>query len=148
MTNPAYKARAWRLAAAPLVCLCSLACSGKQEELNPVKGKVVFRDELLKGALVTFHRKGSTDLNAHAITGYTNELGEFTLKTGEKEGAPAGDYVITIICSEVKSLGTGLSLGGQDSVDRLKGVYAEVEKSTIFVTVKKGENVLPPFDLK
>ena len=42
----------------------------------------------------------------------------------------------------------GLSTGGVEAVDKLKGQYANRENSTITVEIKKGENQLQPFDLK
>jgi hypothetical protein len=125
--------------------LCS--CSGG-DSLNPVSGKVLHQKQPLPGALVTFHPKNSA-LNAPRPTGLTKEDGSFTLTTGDKEGAPAGDYTITIICSEIpKKESKVFMTGGVDTVDRLKGTYANMAESKIHVTVKSGDNLLEPFDLK
>jgi hypothetical protein len=136
-----------RLAALGL-CLCGLSCSG-QVSLNPVQGKVLFKQEPLKGALVTFHPKGSDELTALRPTGLTKDDGSFTLTTGQQDGAPAGEYVITIICSEVVvPKGKEISTGGLETQDRLKGAYADRNNSKITATVKSGKNQLEPFDLK
>jgi hypothetical protein len=126
-----------------------LACSGSTEKLNPIQGKVLFKNQPLKGALVTFHPKGADDPKKERPTGLTREDGTFTVTTGQKEGAPAGQYVITIICSEVpETASKGISTGGVEAQDRLQGAYAMREKSTIQVEIKKGINELTPFELK
>src|SRR5262249_10851529 len=96
--RPSFFAARWPLLAM-LLGLCSLACSGS-DGLNPVLGKVLYKDQPVKGLLVTFHPKGKADLTTHLPVGLTKEDGTFTLTTGQKEGAPAGEYVVTVIWSE------------------------------------------------
>jgi hypothetical protein len=128
--------------------LCGLSCA-KRDELNPVQGKVLYKGQPLKGALVTFHAKGADELTTIRPVGLTKDDGAFTLMSGEKNGAPAGDYVITIICSEMpKTSGKAISTGGIDTQDRLQGAYAERAASKITATIKAGPNQLEPFDLK
>jgi hypothetical protein len=133
-----------------LVTLCGVACSGSQS-LNPVTGKVIHKNQPLAGALVTFHPKGSKDLKVERPTALTKEDGTFTVKTGQKDGAPAGDYLVTIICSVPvnKKAGKAISLGSDDdAADVLQGAYANVDTSKFPVTIKSGPNELQPFDLK
>src|SRR5262249_38205865 len=102
------------------VSLCGLSCSGSK--LNSVKGKVLYKNEPLSGALVTSHPKGTDDLKVVRPTALKKEDGTFTVMTGEKEGAAAGDYVITIICSEVVQPPKGtISTAPPEGKDRLKG---------------------------
>jgi hypothetical protein len=130
--------------------LCGLSCSGSDRaELNPVQGKVLHKNQPLRGALVTFHPKDGKDLTVTPPTGLTGEDGTFSLTTGQKAGAPAGEYVVTVICSEVPAgAKKGISTGGAETQDRLQGAYADRATSKIPVTVKKGVNQLEPFDLK
>jgi hypothetical protein len=129
--------------------LGGLSCSKSTESLNPVEGKVLFKNQPLAGALVTFHPKGKTDMTTIPSVGLTKEDGTFTVTTGEKAGAPAGEYVVTIICSEpVKSKPGVISTGPVETQDRLQGAYAERETSKITVEIKKGTNQLEAFDLK
>src|SRR5262245_56950643 len=135
-----------------LVAFSGVACSGSGSGgQNPVQGKVLYRNQPLSGALVTFHTSDSDALGVVRPTGLTKEDGTFTLTTGDKAGALAGNYVVTIICTETsqsakkKALSTG---DDTEIVDRLRGVYAERSASRIKVEVKKGENKLEPFDLK
>jgi hypothetical protein len=131
-----------------LPALFCLSCSAGGGGLNPVHGKVFYKNQPLKGALVTFHPKGPTDLNTVRPVGLTGEDGTFSLTTGQKEGAPAGEYVVTLICSEeVKPKGKKLTLERPDTRDRFGGTYAKQETSKIKVEIKKGVNQLEPFNL-
>jgi hypothetical protein len=110
---------------------------------------VIHQDQPLAGALVAFHPEGPADIKVENPVGFTKEDGTFQLTTGQEDGARAGRYKVTIICSEVpKTAKKGISTGGVESVDRLKGAYAEVEKSQIEVEIKPGTNQLEPFQLK
>lgn len=131
-----------------IVGFISLSCSSPAA-LNPVRGKVVHKGQPLAGALVTFHSKEKVDVNTIPSIGFTKEDGTFSLTTGDKEGAPAGEYIITIICSETVPAKKGvISTGPPDTLDRLSGAYSDKDASKIVVTVKPGENQLEPFDLK
>ncbi len=126
-----------------------LSCSSSGETYHPVQGKVIYKDEPLGGALVTFHPQGKTDLKTMVSTGLTHDDGTFTVETGGKPGMPAGNYIVTIICSEtVKSKPGVITTGPPDTKDKLGGLYADKDKSTIKVTIKAGENQLEPFHLK
>jgi len=133
-----------------LVALCGLSCSGTAQ-LNPVSGKVVFKEQPLAGALVTLHPKGSTDVKADRPVGRTKEDGTFTVMTGQQEGAPAGEYAVTIICPQPvnKKASKQMSLGSEEeTVDALRGAYSDPNNSKLSVTIKSGPNQLEPFNLK
>jgi len=135
---------------AGLFAFCGLACSGSGS-LNPVTGKVIYKDQPLAGALVTFHLKGSKDIKAVPPTALTKDDGSFTVKTGPSEGAPAGEYIVTIICSAPvnKKTSKKITLGAdEETADVLQGAYADADKSKLLVTIKSGPNQLDPFDLK
>lgn len=130
-----------------LVCLLNISCSS--EKYYPVKGKVLLNDQPLANATVAFHPKGANDLKTTTSTGVTKEDGTFTLTTGGKEGAPAGEYIVTIICSETVGVKKGeIATGPPETVDKLKGMYSDKSKSKITVTITAGENNLEPFKLK
>ena len=106
-----------------LFALCGLACSGSAT-LNPVQGKVTYKNQPLAGALVSFHPKGSTDMKAERPTALTKEDGTFSVTTGQKDGAPAGEYMVTIICSVpvIKKAGKSKRLGAdEETADVLNG---------------------------
>lgn len=131
-----------------VLCLVQLSCSSKPG-LNSVHGKVLYQNQPLGGALVSFHPDDPSDVSLETPVGLTKPDGTFQLATGKDDGAPEGHYTVTIICSEVpKTAQKGFSTGGVESVDRLKGAYANREASKIKVEIKSGANQLEPFDLK
>jgi hypothetical protein len=141
------------LAKWPLPCLilvCCASCSSG-DKLNTVQGQVLYKDQPLKGVLVTFHPKGVSDVTIHRPVGLTKEDGTFTLTTGEIEGAPAGEYVVTMICPEEvtpKEKPKGFTLIAPETEDRFKGAYADLATSKITAKVTEGVNQLEPFRLK
>jgi hypothetical protein len=139
----------WRWLAL-LPALGCLACSGNGEALNPVRGKVTYKNQPARGVLVTFHPEGGDKVTAVRPTGTTGEDGTFTLTSGSKEGAPAGSYVVTFVWPEevkAKSSKGKISLEPPDSRDRLQGAYANLAKG-LKIQIKSGPNQLEPFDLK
>lgn len=132
-----------------LSALFCLSCSGGGG-LNPVQGKVLYKNQPIQGALVSFHPKGPSDLTTHRSVGATREDGSFTLTTGQSEGAPAGEYVVTVIWSaEVAPKNPKvISTAPPETFDRLGGAYSNPATSTIKVEIKKGVNQLEPFHLK
>jgi hypothetical protein len=99
--------------------------------------------------VVTFHPKGADEVTAVRPVGRTGDDGRFTLMTGPKEGAPAGSYVVTVICPEEAPRDKKrISTEGPDTRDMFQGAYANRATSRIEVEIKKGANQLDPFDLK
>jgi len=138
----------WPFVLLIVLCLVQLSCSSKSG-LNPVQGKVLYQNQPLGGALVSFHSDGPADIKVEPTVGFTKEDGTFQLTTGKEDGAPAGHYTVTIMCSEIpKTTQKGFSTGGVESVDRLKGAYANLGTSKLKVEIKPGSNRLEPFDLK
>jgi len=133
-----------------LAALACASCSGGGSALNPVRGQVLYKGQPLKGAVVTFHPKaGGKSFTTLLPVGMTGEDGSFTLATGDKEGAPAGEYVVTLICPEDVAVPKGKILTAPpESRDRLQGAYASRETSTLQRQVKAGSNQLEPLSLK
>jgi hypothetical protein len=129
-----------------LPALGCLSCSGSAA-LNPVQGTVLYKNQPLAGALVTFHPKGATGVATILPVGMTKEDGTFTLTTGQTDGAPAGEYVVTLICSEVVK-SKRISTEQPETQDRFRGAYANAATSQIQVEIKNGPNQLAPFNLK
>lgn len=140
--------RCSRLVWIGVAAISCASCTKTAETFNPVQGKVLFKGEPLGGALVSFHPEGETKLDRP--TGFTKPDGTFNLTTGQVEGALAGKYKVTLICSQIPEAakGGGLSTGGLETEDSLQGAYANVDASQITVTIKNGPNQLEPFDLK
>ena len=130
--------------------LLGLACAGcgNSNGLNPVYGKVLYKNEPAVGANVYFHRQGSKDaLHEQIPMGVIQEDGTFRLSGPEGQGAPAGEYVVLIEWKE----GAGKERGrspGLNAPDRLKGRYRNLRKPLLHAEVKPGTNQLSTFELK
>jgi hypothetical protein len=132
-----------------LPALACAACSSK-DTLHEVHGTVLAKKAPAKGVTVTFHPKGKSDINIVRPVGFTDESGRFTLTTGERPGAVAGEYIVTFIWPEEavkpnKSFSTEAPDTGRD---RLDGAYANPQKSSFHVQIKGGKNDLEPFHLQ
>ena len=129
-----------------LILLLLAGCGGGG--LNPVQGKVMSRNEPIEGALVTFHPVGADPITAVRPVGLTRKDGTFTLTTGPQEGAPAGEYVVTVIWpTTAPKKDNAIAAAEPDSRDRFDGAYADPKKSKMQVEIKKGTNQLEPFHL-
>jgi hypothetical protein len=131
-----------------LLCplICCISCSGTS--LYPVHGKLLHKGKPVGGATLVFHPK-TGDANAFPPTASTEDDGTFTVTTQTQQGAPAGEYVVTVTCmEEVKTKEKKFDMGAKpEYVDRFKGAYAKAANSTIKVEIKKGQQELDPINL-
>jgi hypothetical protein len=125
-----------------VVLLCPACSSG----LNKVRGKVLYDGQPIKGATVALHPKNQTQANAFHPTGVTGEDGVFILSTQNDAGAEAGEYRVTVVwydeSAELADKSTQRMGGMPDRPDRLKGRYADPEKSGLTAVIKPGDNDL------
>ena len=125
------------------VCLAGVSCSDRYNGRPPYSASGIVRvnGEPAGGATVVFYHVddwGPRTIVPQAVTGPD---GRFVLTTYEAEdGAPAGDYRVTIEwpAYRLKKVGP----------DKLGGKFAKPETSGLTARVAKGTNELPPFDLK
>ncbi|HEV3447949.1 MAG TPA: carboxypeptidase-like regulatory domain-containing protein [Gemmataceae bacterium] len=146
--SPLAPGRLWLLLAGAFCC-CS--CAGGGPTLYPVEGKILLKGQPLAGATVTFWPKQGDQAKMTPSTGNTDEEGNFKLETGNRIGAPPGDYDVTVIQSRQvpsKNNKGGMSIDPVQTEDALHGAYAKRTKSQLTATIKAGESQLPPFDLK
>jgi hypothetical protein len=125
-----------------------ISCSGGPK-LYPVHGKLLQNNQPVAGVLLTFHPKDAT-VYSTLPTGLTDDDGTFIVETGANEGAPAGEYVVTMIAPQVvKETGKQKITMGKhaETADRFKGAYASEASSKLRVEIKKGDNNLEPFSL-
>ena len=142
--------RALRFAVVASILVCTACSSGPT--LHPVKGKVLFKGKEVAGATVTFHPKEGDPIKTPRSVGLTAEDGTFKVMTQKKAGAPAGDYMVTLIWTkEVPSnkkkgeINMNMTV---ETYDVFVGAYEDLRKSKIEVAVKAGENNLEPFRLE
>jgi hypothetical protein len=128
------------------IILVGGGCGGGDEgpAIYPVSGKILVDGKPAAKALVTFHPASGSPGKAIPFA-ETDAEGTFRPSSRmSHDGAPAGDYILTILWPEVR-VDHGEEVSGPD---RLGGRYGNPRGSGLKVTIKEGENSLPPFDLK
>lgn len=134
----------WILTAAVLVAIGGVlfanalmarpACS-----VHPAVGVARVGKTPLVGAQIRLHPRGMTLPDEATPSATVQADGTFALTTFTKgDGAPAGDYVVTVQWFRVAKDG---SVGGNSLPKR----YASPTTSPLSVTIREGKNDLPPF---
>ncbi len=133
-------------------------CGGStdgQVPVHPATGRVLVEGKPFAGARVALRPAGGDRAGVSLVPiGTTDDEGNFRLSTAVDQGrladgAPAGDYLVTISPparpDSARFLG-GPAVKAPDAA--LPRAYADPETSGLKVTIKAGENALGPFDLK
>lgn len=123
-------------------------CKAGRKPVYSVHGKVLDKNNKpAVGALVMFHPVPNDDPQANKPNATVGEDGSFALQTYEKEdGAPAGDYVITLEWRAQNVASFGPNKLGED---QLRGRYGDPKVSNIKFTVEKmGANEVPTITLE
>ena len=131
-------------------------------EVAPVSGRVESQGQGVPRATVIFHPTGNAAEGAKRLRpfGYADDAGNFKMKTYvTDDGAPPGEYQVTIIAASAPSANSGPSKDGPavESTPTTAGPkippavsakYANVETSGITVEIKEQDNQLEPFQLQ
>lgn len=118
--------------------------SGLKVPVFPVKGKVTFEGEPASGAFVVFHPKtppkpGDTPSSPRATV---QPDGTFVLTTAtEGDGAPAGEYAVTVQWMKPVKQGKDL-VQGPNVVPKS---YTEASSTPLGATVCESDNALETF---
>jgi hypothetical protein len=120
--------------------------------IYPVSGELTINGAPAKGCVVTFVPVDPALQGVVLPTGKVNESGKFELTTYETgDGAPAGDYGVTLLWEATKWGGRDPDRGVDPVVtvkpDRLMDKYASPEQSKLTAKVVAGKNALEPFRL-
>jgi hypothetical protein len=122
---------------------------GTKLAVFPVKGKLMMDGKPMVLAAIIFNPvtkfpKGSAQLQPRATA---DENGDFTVSTyGNGDGAPAGDYKITISWKGAEAV--GLTDGGRGELEeKAPEAYQTARTSKIRIKVKEEPNTLPTWDL-
>jgi hypothetical protein len=136
----------WALLLVPL-----LGCGGRgPKPVYPVTGEVFYQGkEPCAGALVVLHPAGAaTAVDRPNAT--VREDGTFRLSTfAEGDGAPAGEYGVTIVWPRrAAAKGFGDLAQRRAVPDRLGGRYADPKNPRLKARVEKKPTALPRFNVE
>lgn len=109
----------------------------------PVTGKVLVDGQPAVRASIAFHPLApSADGKSYGASTFTDDQGAFRLTTFEAgDGAPPGDYRVTIVANFAVQDGQDVPVP-----DLLGGRYSDAAASELKVTVREGDNAIPPFE--
>ena len=124
-----------------------------EEELHPVSGQVLYQGKPTSNATVVLHRTQAApavETNSGEVIvapnpqGTCDKTGKFQLYTyAFGDGAPVGDYIVTVSWQDPEGRGR------EDNYpELLPKRYQSSKMSGLKAQLNKGENVLPPFELK
>jgi hypothetical protein len=129
-----------------MIALTSLGCGEAQSErapLHSVQGTITFKGRPIPGAFVTFHPKTPREHVPTPRASVTN-AGSFALSTFDGgDGAPEGEYVVTVQWYKPVRRG-GDIVAGPNVLPRK---YAAASTSDLNVRIASGDNQLPPIRL-
>lgn len=140
--------------AAVLLCLALLSgCEGPAYEsipTHPASGRITVNGVPAEGAVVRLYPATPQPGAKYPLmpSGRADGEGVYRLTTYEGEdGAPAGDYVVTVEWPDPDWRPPG---GGMPPPppDRLKGRFADPKRSAIRTTVVEGDNQIEPIVLE
>jgi hypothetical protein len=136
----------WTLAAVGLLSIGFAGCTNAPPDFQPtpVSGKVLHKGQPLAEATVTFHPMGGLP-PSNPLNAITDEDGRFRMTfRQENDGVPPGEYAVTIVLRARRQDGDDQVRNGKNL---LPPRYADPDTSGLLVTVRPGENNLPPFQL-
>lgn len=138
----------WGVMTATAVALagCSDGASSKEAPVFPVKGTVRFEGEPAAGAFVVFHARSPARPGEQPVrpTAQVQPDGTFELTTtSQADGAPAGDYAVTVRWTKLIKQG-GDTIAGPDAIPP---IYARPDTTPLKVTVRDAPNELEPFKI-
>lgn len=143
----------------------TIGCSEKYPRLAvvPVTGTVLFKGKPPVGAQILLVPVNDASPEGVKPRGVVGPDGTFTLATypnaeGKPDGAPPGEYLVSLVWFGQPELKTGKAVNADDDLpvgppggiqpDRFGGKYSNPQKSNIRVTIKDGETKLDPIELK
>ena len=131
--------------ASSVACILAAGCSrSSHERVYPVHGQVLLNGKPLPQAIVTFHQQSGSD--SALPSAQTDAEGRFALTSFEPgDGAPEGEYAISLVCFRTREIRKG-----DDDTARniVPARYANAGTSKLSAKIVKGDNQLPPFELK
>lgn len=123
-----------------------VGCSeSDQPSRYPVRGQVFYGDQPLADAIVRFHPKAAPAKDLPKPMGIADATGNFQLTTlTSGDGAPTGDYTITVELRQERLSGEELT---RDGPNLLPAIYSKPETSPLTYSVTSGTNEVPPIKI-
>ena len=136
----------WMLATLVGAAALLAGCGGEQRLVCvPVQGQMLYNEQPLAEAMVVFHPLGDQLKTAPKPQAQTDSEGKFQLTTlGLNDGAPWGEYAITVELRELIQVGEEATRNGRNL---LPAQYAKPESTPLRYTVVRGNNEIPPLRL-
>lgn len=114
-----------------------------QVEVFPAKGSITFQGKPIPGAIITLHPATPIE-NVPQPRANVDKDGTFTVKTyAGKEGAPEGDYKVTVLW--YKPIYNGPDFTSGPNVIPQK--YTQVDTTDIQIKIAAGQNDIPTIQL-
>lgn len=127
--------------------LLALGCGKAQPErlpTFPVQGSITFKGQPIVGAVVALHPKNAPADKAISPHGNVTADGSFDITTYSRaDGAPEGDYVVTVFWYKPVKKGADTVAGP----NVIPNKYTSPETSDLIVKVAAGPNTLEPIRL-
>lgn len=135
------------LVAVLLLASLMMGCSGSQSPAcYPVGGQVLWGDQPLAEAMIVLHLRSERPPGVPQPIAWTDAEGHFVVTTfSPGDGAPSGDYAITIERRRLREVGDELT---RDGPNELPLPYARPETSGFQVTVGRESVTIPPLRIQ
>ncbi|MBM3995038.1 MAG: DUF4198 domain-containing protein [Planctomycetes bacterium] len=122
-----------------------VGCSPAGVPTHPVHGEIYYRGRPVAEAIVVFHPLGDNPATAIKPMAHTDAQGRFTLTTlTPGDGAPPGDYAITVELREAVLVGEEKTRTGQSLLAKR---YSSPDKSPLRFRVMPGDNTVPRIEV-
>lgn len=123
------------------LCLAGIpGCGAEPQKVHEVVGRLRVGDQPAGNASIAFHPIDPV-LSRVCPVGVTGADGAFRLTSYRYgDGAPAGEYIVTIIWPDETKPVDECECPRPDEHDRLRGTYASRESSSIHATIVPGTN--------
>jgi len=125
---------------------CGSAVDPDRVPVFPATGQITFPGKSLSGAFVVLYPQGAKASSELRPRGNVTEDGKFSLSTYEtNDGAPAGEYKVTVVCRSLVKRPGGDIVAGPNVLPKQ---YSKPDSSPVVVRIAEGDNFLPPIKLK
>ncbi len=131
----------------PLVLIGLLGCGHDDDtpKVFPVSGRILVNGRPAPGAELSFHSLSAEDEKKKPFA-IADANGSYRPSTRlANDGAPAGDYAVTVVWPKVIK-----GVGGEEDrgPDQLRDRFSSPQRPAAKVTIIEGDNQLPPIELK